>query len=649
MTGGERHKTGWFHGARELGMRALAILLSLSIFTSNLVLVSAASPPPGQPSLLSPPNGAYLNDNTPTFEWTPGVGADYHRLLVDNDPDFSSPIYDNSFLTGNTLTLPSENALPDGTYYWKVVAVSGGGENSSESWSFTVDTLPPPFVNLLFPPDNGILRESRPTFGWGRVADSGGVSYSLLVDNDPGCGTPELHKENLTENFYTPAENESLSAGRWYWRVLARDGAGNVSSSDIWSFFLDFSPPYATDWRITKVIGGEESLFPFAEGEYTNDNTPFLTFRLMDDASGVADNLEVLLDENGVSFTYYPENGWVEHQVPPENALTEGTHTVKVRVWDNLGNYAEISRSFRVDLTPPPRVPLRSPEDYSSLNDPTPLFRWYDVPDNQVEYTLEVDDNLDFSPPIFRATLTATEFELPPENALPLDGWYYWRVGARDGGGNESFSEVWRFLLDTIPPPPPSLLSPENGEIIGENTPLFTWSSVPDAVRYRLQLSPNPLFSPLLYDNSNLTETRDNFATHPENALPEGVYYWRVGAFDNVGNLAWSQVRWFRVDLYPPEAAPVPLTPFNGIHTNNRTPTFSWTPVEDPAGVTYQLHLSMDENFSEPTIVENLVETSYTFGTPFQDGTYYWRACARDNAGNQAWSGSWSFTVDTSP
>jgi len=93
---------------------------------------------PGPPQLYSPPNGSTTSDTTPTFEWTIGENAVNHRLLVDNDPDFSSPeenelklyLYENSYT-------PTTPLSPD-NYSWKVIAINTYGETESSVWTFVV-------------------------------------------------------------------------------------------------------------------------------------------------------------------------------------------------------------------------------------------------------------------------------------------------------------------------------------------------------------------------------------------------------------------------------------------------------------------------------------------------------------------------------
>lgn len=91
-----------------------------------------------QPQLYSPSDGATITDNTTSFEWTYHENADNHRLLVDNDADFSSP-EDNVLLgaTDNSWTKTGDG-YPDDNYSWKVVATNTQDENESPVWTFNL-------------------------------------------------------------------------------------------------------------------------------------------------------------------------------------------------------------------------------------------------------------------------------------------------------------------------------------------------------------------------------------------------------------------------------------------------------------------------------------------------------------------------------
>ena len=94
-----------------------------------------------------------------------------------------------------------------------------------------------------------------------------------------------------------------------------------------------------------------------------------------------------------------------------------------------------------------------------------------------------------------------------------------------------------------------------------------------------------------------------------------------------------------------PPAAPAPLSPTDkstiGL-TGNITPTFKWSAVDDPNGVTYQLQIDTNSDFAYPVFNKNGIEAnSYELRSyeALPRGTYYWRVKAVNNASvESAWS-----------
>ncbi len=74
-------------------------------------------------------------------------------------------------------------------------------------------------------------------------------------------------------------------------------------------------------------------------------------------------------------------------------------------------------------------------------------------------------------------------------------------------------------------------------------------------------------------------------------------------------------------------------------------PTFKWTAVTDPSGVTYSLEVDTTSDFSQPILEQTGIPgTSYTLTSAqaLPKGEYYWRVEAVDGASNESgWSQPW--------
>jgi uncharacterized membrane protein len=94
------------------------------------------------PTLIAPANGFSENDNTPTFEWSSvsNPGGVTYQIQIDDNVDFISPVYFAAGIVENNHTLPDENALASGTYFWRVRAVDNVGNalNWSSFWTLFI-------------------------------------------------------------------------------------------------------------------------------------------------------------------------------------------------------------------------------------------------------------------------------------------------------------------------------------------------------------------------------------------------------------------------------------------------------------------------------------------------------------------------------
>lgn len=370
------------------------------------------------PSPISPTGDVLVNDSTPEFSWTSGIGATRYEFVLAKDQDFTSPIIQAETTQRSYTTAV---ALDDGSYWWRVAAYKEEKFLGwSEAASFTIDTVPPEVPKIIEPQDGAIFSKFGITFSWSK-SEPGSV-YQVQIYN-------EAHPDEFLVDNQLEVENLSFTFqnnGVYVWRVRAVDPAGNQSS---WS---------------------------------------------------------------------------------------QGRFTIRV----------------------PPQPPtLVSPEKDAVINTSQPTFSWAGgVADN---FRLVVDDDINFGSPEIFVTLGLTRSYTAPE-ALP-DGDYHWKVVSVVGSQLAS-SLVWSFTIDTVPPEAPELLTPENNATLTDNTPTFSWSSVPGAAGYRLVVAEKQDFSSPVLEN-----LIDGTTFTPPSGLSPGSYYWKVSAVDQASNENTSQVWTFTI------------------------------------------------------------------------------------------------------
>jgi len=273
--------------------------------------------------------------------------------------------------------------------------------------------------------------------------------------------------------------------------------------------------------------------------------------------SEVLDSSTLTIDHNifsGTSISYYlsPDNGLHWESVTPglEHQFTYSGNQLK---WMSVLNgdstttptISSLNVTYKTVLGPPSLV---APANNTKTNDQTPTFEWSSV-SGAYNYRFLLDRSEFFNTINLRNITTSSTTYTPTSNLL--DGTWYWRVKANDSEGTFGyFSPTRIIIIDTVPPVAPSLMTPLNNSFSSDSTPTFTWSSVSDADNYTLQVDVLTSFDSLIL--VSVSGIPNNTYTLIS-SLSENPWYWRVCAFDAVGNQGgYSSIYRFVVDVSPP-------------------------------------------------------------------------------------------------
>ncbi|HMQ79033.1 MAG TPA: hypothetical protein PKE39_01855 [Ignavibacteria bacterium] len=191
-------------------------------------------------------------------------------------------------------------------------------------------------------------------------------------------------------------------------------------------------------------------------------------------------------------------------------------------------------------------VLLIEPVNNGQVNTYTPVIRW-DSFSGANSYTVHVSTDANFiTPGILDTSVTETQITIPA-GRLQTNIYYYWKVRADQGSGNfTSYSETRRFTVILAPPPPPVLLLPLNNSVDQPFLPFFDWEDSPSAETYRLQVSINSSFIPVLLDSANISGSQ---LQSPYFYFNTGTnYFWKVNASNSNGLSTgeWSETFSFR-------------------------------------------------------------------------------------------------------
>ncbi len=569
------------------------------------------------------------------------------RVMVDGTTVLSRDPASQMFIW-NTTT------VGDGSHTIRVDEVDFWGNSTYSEVSLPVkntgsDVTPPASPTRIAPVDSIPITNPRPTFDWSDVSDTSGVTYRLLVDDDPLLKSPIINVSGLTTSSYTPPTNLPDNYG-YYWRVDAKDGAGNLSPCGTLGIFSNdnFSGPPPVPSPVAP-----------ANGASLPNRVPILDWNDVTDSSGVPIAYLVQIDDSS-DFSSLIVETFIDdsfYGVP----LSTGTFYWRVRASNGEFSAWSPTRSFTItassETTPPAAVTLLAPANGGYISQPGTApgntivwFDWADVSDpSGVIYDIEGDN----SGGTFPSPEVGNSVSSSKAGHYGLaDGTYSWRVRARDGLDNYGpWSSVWTFIIDQTAPAPPALLSPTNGSATTDRTPAFDWADATDVAGiryYRLEIADANFATVLL--RTNLTSSA---FTVPSD-LPPGLYYWRVGAEDTRGNIGLMSNRFsLRIsgDLTPP-SPPELISPTNGSYTASTRPTFDWAPVSDPSGVVYRIQVDNNGgNFPSPEInVGSITATSYAPTTALASGNYSWKVMATDGEGRDSvWSEVRTLSVGLTP
>ncbi len=490
-------------------------------------------------------------------------------------------------LCGPTTTLSLTGA--DGDYVLTVTATDPAGNTTSATFTYTLDTTPPPPPAIA--PVPARLATKQVTVG---ISDSeAGVALTCLL-RAPGGGTVFTGTCPGSGGFDTTGFGDGI----YTLTVTATDPAGNSSSSQV-SWERDTTPPPPP------VITGP--------GAFTNDTTPTLG---LSDTETTATLTCELTGPSGASV--------FSGGCPADGTFTtddgDGTYSLVVTATDELGNASSSQTTWVLDTVPPPAPAVVKPRDPSNLTQPA-----VGISDTESGVVLSCVLTEPGGGTVTYAACPAT-FDTRPYG----DGLYTLAVTATDAASNTTTTTV-TWIRDTLPPPAPTVSPP--APLTKSRTVTLTISdSEPGVVLTCVLRAPD---GSTVFSGACPADGLFDTTGHGD-----GVYTLVVTATDAATNFSTTTVTWTR-DTIPP---PVPsVTGPARQPAQDRAPAFTVSDTE--AGVTYTCTVTGPGSAR----VSACGSTSRLDLTGSPDGTYTLTVTATDPAGNVSGSASAGFTLDTTP
>ncbi len=654
------------------------------------------------PSLEAPAATAAV-EASPTLTWRPVKGAAQYEFQLAADKQFGSVAH--AVKTKNTAATLKETLI-DGTYYWRVRAISAtpkaGRWSTVRSFEKRWATAP----QLLSPtPDFGAVWPSAPlVLTWSAVEHA--TSYIVVVATDPSLAQPVLGTtaKPATTQGTVIAFPGTLNAGTYHWQITPVDTDGHRGTPSAVGRFSWGWPSGLT----TRV----DDLNPAAEVF-----DPLLTWSSVPGAAGY--DVEVNTTPAFAPGSTFFKATVAGTAVAPTVPVPNNTYFWRVRAVDpdgRAGTY--VSGSFRKEFddttgaTPPrdtvPGLTLRDGATDAALpvgsTTSSPTLSWTPVT-GAAEYEVQVGPrDGEVCSWSTRAALIgsgytrnpftdlrrvgspaaanpgAGDWPTPTRLAYPfVDGQAYCvRMVARDGAGarardarndseftylgGTSTSNTVGFVYQAPPavadpgscPAPlaqPTYLTPTVGQEL-PRSPRYRWSSVPGAKSYYVVVARDEALTEIvevvLTDRPFYLPTitnRNSGSARDTYEDEQTSYHWAVWPSPRANGSCFAQ----RLPSDPAysrfdkrSVAPVLQQPASGATLADQ-PVFSWLSAEGAAD--YRIQVSRDVEFRD--LVDNVVTASTTYASPSYpvDTALYWRVRARDaNNIELNWSETRQFT-----
>jgi len=280
-------------------------------------------------------------------------------------------------------------------------------------------------------------------------------------------------------------------------------------------------------------------------------------------------------------------------------------------------------------------ITLTAPANDSWTNDSTPDFQFTAISDINASFSCELFvDDVGYG--INASVLNNTATTITANSSL-AQGTRSWYINCTDINGTVK-SAVWQLKVDTQAPIPS--IETSNESWFSTQTP---------TINFNLTDNLDSIINYTFYVDgaSNVAGTASNATSSSAtlSSLSEGSHSLILEATDEAGNSQNSSSYTIYVDVTAPTIAL--SAPSNGTWTNDSTPSFQFTPVDNLAS-TLSCELFIDGTaYGKNTSVINGTLTAIVANSSLSDGTKNWYINCTDNASNTGQSATWQLKIDT--
>lgn len=198
-------------------------------FNNSFSVIQSTDLTNQQVILSNPTDNFYTNNPALILNWQGLSAATSYNFELENVTNGASIVNQQSGLTSTSITLNSTILPTDAQYKWKIKGINSTSATAFSSRNFYLDRTNPNTPVATLPINNATqtLNQSI-NFTWTIPADVGTiqstVSYSIEFSNDINFTTVLQTSSSTTTSF----QQSFTATGDYYWRIKAKDLAGNT-------------------------------------------------------------------------------------------------------------------------------------------------------------------------------------------------------------------------------------------------------------------------------------------------------------------------------------------------------------------------------------------------------------------------------------
>ncbi|HAP36766.1 MAG TPA: hypothetical protein DCQ28_12825 [Bacteroidetes bacterium] len=566
---------------------------STSLFSSRYLFTTITTVPQ-TPTQLSPLDGAIMQPVSLTFSWNAAANSSTYRLQVASDAGFTTLVVDDSTINSSATSKQVTTLAHNRQYFWRVNAknVAGTSAYSPTRSVKTIVAVP----TIIAPANAAVNQPIAGTLRWNSVA--GAVSYHVQIASSSSFGTFLLNDSTLSDT--TSTYSGLMNNTAYYWRVRSSnvDGWGNFSTGTLFT-------------TIVTIPSVPTLLIPL-DADVNQSVTPTLSWS----AVAGATNYRLQVSTDSLFSTYV-----LNDSTPTIASKAIGSlKNFKKYYWrvsaKNIGGSSALSsaRVFTTIIeTPKTLFPAAN-----AINQTLPTHLKWSASLGSTHYRLQISTSALFDVLAFDdSSLLDTTAAL---TGLLSSSKYFWRISAHSVDGWSTFSTASNFTTIAVAPTIPTTLFPSSGSVNQQVPILFSWTSSYGAVNYKLQISPDSLFTSNIITDSTITGTNKT-VTGLSNATK---YFWRVSAKNSAGSSPYSVISSFITGV----TTPTQHLPASNAVNQSVSPKVKWSTSQ--GATQYHLQVSTSSGLNSFIINDStLTDTSVTLTGLENITKYYWRIAAR--------------------